>query len=138
MLRSPAPFADSSRPGGAAGRSAAAGPERRIDARHELPSTEVSILAGGMRFALRLKDLSQYGLCGLTDAPLAPGQIVFLLAGMAEPLAAEIRWIRRALIGAAFTDPVPAEVLQAIGLPKRRGRRPGSCSAPRGATGGTS
>lgn len=119
----------------AAEAAAAAEAERRIDVRHELPSTEVSILAGGMRFALRLKDLSSRGLCGLTDAPLAPGQTVFLLSGCAEPLPAEIRWIRRALIGAAFADPVPPEVLEALGLARprrRRGRRGGAPAAAGG------
>jgi hypothetical protein len=128
MLRLPAALAASRRraaadKAAAAAAAAKAAAERRTDVRHELPSTEVSILAGGMRFALRLKDLSSRGLCGLTDAPLAPGQTVFLLSGAAEPLPAEIRWIRRALIGAAFADPVPAEVLKAIGLAAPRGRR---------------
>ena len=94
---------------------AAAAADRRIDVRVELPSTAVAMVAGGIRFELRLKDLSRYGLCGLTDAPLAPGETVFLLFEEAAPVAAEIRWIRRALVGAAFAEPLPVPLLRKFG-----------------------
>ncbi len=101
---------------GAAGGPEPSAAERRGGERHALPSTRIDLRAGGMVFALRLKDLSRSGFCGLTDAPLAPGQIVYLLAERAEPLPARIRWIRRALIGAEFAEPLPRPLLARIKL----------------------
>lgn len=105
--------------------AAAAGAERRIDVRHPLPSTRIDLRAGGMVFALRLKDLSSSGFCGLTDAPLAPGQIVYLLAEQAEPLPARVRWIRRALIGAEFAEPLRGPTLARL-KPRRSSRGGGA------------
>jgi len=79
--------------------------ERRIDERLDFIGTDVVLLLDAGRFTLRLKDLSSFGLCGLSDAPLAPGQHICLLLDE-EPVAAEVRWIRKALIGAAFAAPL--------------------------------
>jgi hypothetical protein len=82
---------------------------RRIAERHTLTGTQLRLLLDGTQYTVHLKDLSSTGLCGLTDAPLARGQMVCLLLGKYEPIAAEIRWIRNTLIGAAFTEELPFE-----------------------------
>lgn len=84
---------------------------RRIAERHDLTGTEIKLLCDGMQFTIHLKDLSSTGLCGLTDAPLAPGQMVCLIIDKWEPIAAQIRWIRKALIGASFAEPLAPELL---------------------------
>lgn len=90
---------------------AADGANRRIAERHDLTGTEVKLLIDGIHFTVHVKDLSKTGLCGLTDAPLAPGQMVCLLLDRNEPVAAEIKWIRRALIGVAFSDPLADDMV---------------------------
>jgi hypothetical protein len=94
--------------------------ERRIDERLDFIGTDAVLLLDATRFTVRLKDLSSFGLCGLTDAPLFPGQTICLLLGADEPIVAEVRWIRKALIGAAFTSPLSeAQVLR---LKRNQGR----------------
>jgi hypothetical protein len=99
--------------------------DRRIAERHDLTGRNVRLLVDATVFTLHLKDLSRTGLCGLTDAPLAPGQMVCLLFDKWEPVPAQIRWIRKALIGAAFPEPLPAEMvgrLKRKAPPRRIGR----------------
>lgn len=84
---------------------------RRTAERHNLTGAQVKLLVDGISFVVHLKDLSSNGVCGLTDAPLAPGQMICLLLDRWQPVAAEIKWIRKALIGAAFAEPLPDELL---------------------------
>lgn len=86
--------------------------ERRLKERRRLGAAEVPMLVRGIRCALRVKDLSSKGLCGLTDAPLAAGETVFFLFPEIDPVAAEIRWVRRAFVGAAFSELLPAKLIQ--------------------------
>ena len=90
--------------------STGAADNRRAE-RHDFTGAQTKLLIDGMHFTVHLKDLSATGLCGLTDAPLAPGQMVCLLLEKWEPVAAEIRWIRKALIGVSFTEPLPSELI---------------------------
>jgi hypothetical protein len=85
--------------------------ERRIEQRLDFIGTDIGLLFDGTRYTLRLKDLSSFGLCGLTDAPLAQGQMTCLLLPDCEPIAAEIRWVRKTLIGAAFPTPLAADLV---------------------------
>jgi hypothetical protein len=85
--------------------------ERRVDARHPVAGAEARLLCEGMHYALRLKDVSSYGLCALTDAPVAPGQSATVLFEAEEPCEVEIRWVRRTLIGAAFLRPLAPNIL---------------------------
>lgn len=87
------------------------GPLRpRAAPRIPVVGVDASILMDARHHLVRLKDLSVSGLCGLTDAPLVPGQQVCFIIDD-EPIAAEIRWIRRTLIGAQFADELDADVI---------------------------
>lgn len=86
------------------------GDNRRAE-RHDFTGAQTKLLLDGMHFTVHLKDLSATGLCGLTDAPLAPGQMICLLLEKWDPVAAEIKWIRKALIGVAFSEPLPTELV---------------------------
>jgi len=97
--------------------------ERRIDPRHDFTGHDVRMFFGKMGYMLRLKDLSCKGLCGLTDAPVAPGEIVSVVLEEPEHVAAEIRWVRNALIGAAFLEPIEAEQMQKFRLKVQRWKR---------------
>jgi len=89
-------------------------PERpRAAPRFSLVGQDITILMDARHYLVRLKDLSITGLCGLTDAPLSVGQpLCFIIEG--KPVAAEIRWIRRTLIGAQFMDPLEAEIIRKL------------------------
>lgn len=82
--------------------------------RHDLTGAKMSILIDANRYVLHVKDLSSSGISGLTDAPLALGQIVVLYLSETNPIAMQIRWIRRTLIGGAFLENLPEENLQAM------------------------
>lgn len=85
----------------------------RSNPRHTLVGQNITILMDARHFIVQLKDLSACGLCGLTDAPLTTGQpLCFIIDG--EPVAGEVRWIRRALIGARFSEPLDDEVIRKL------------------------
>ena len=88
--------------------------ERRLNERHQLQWGDLKILVAGVPFGFRLKDFSCSGACGLTDAPLAVNQTVFFLLPQTEPVAAQVRWIRRTLIGAAFEEPLSTDRMRMI------------------------
>jgi len=64
-------------------------------------------LAGDERFRLRLNDVSCTGLCGLTDAPLSPGELVVIQFEETFMPAAEVSWVHRARAGLRMVDPLP-------------------------------
>jgi hypothetical protein len=95
--------------------SAAGGTIRdRKAKRYDLTGTKMNLLVDSNLYTLHLKDLSACGLCGLTDAPLAPEQVVCLYLTKNDPVALQIRWIRRALIGASFLENVPEATMQKL------------------------
>ena len=99
--------------------------DRRLDTRHDFTGYDVRMLFGGMPFVLRLKDLSCTGVCALTDAPVAPGEVVTVMFEERGAAAAQVRWVRKALIGAAFLDPLTPEQLHKIRLKARNCKRRG-------------
>ena len=95
--------------------------DRRLDVRHDFTGENVRLLVRKVQFILHLKDLSCTGLCALTDAPLALGERAYLLFEDEEPFEAEVRWIRRALFGASFCEPLTFQTLQRLRR-RRNGR----------------
>ena len=89
--------------------------------RHDLTGAKLSIVIDSNQYVLHVKDLSANGICGLTDAPLAPEQVVVLYLSRTEPVAIQIRWIRRTLIGASFLQNLPEDTLHR--LVKAHGRK---------------
>jgi hypothetical protein len=83
--------------------------------RHELTGTVMYLLVDATKYMLHLKDLSSTGVSGMTDAPLALNQTVILyLTKQQDPIAIQIRWIRRTLIGAAFLENVSDEAMHRL------------------------
>jgi hypothetical protein len=97
--------------------------ERRVLPRHELAGEEAGLLVEAVRYRLRIRDVSRTGLSGLTDAPLALGQKVFLLFDGSEGHAAQICWIRNARVGASFLTPLAKEELSRLRAANRLRRR---------------
>nr|WP_295373299.1 PilZ domain-containing protein [uncultured Sphingosinicella sp.] len=83
--------------------------------RHELMGAVMYLLVDATKYKLHLKDLSSTGVSGMTDAPLALNQTVILyLTKQQDPVAVQIRWIRRTMIGAAFLENVSEEAMQGL------------------------
>lgn len=86
--------------------------ERRLSERCDFTGKQVRMMLGRAPHALHLKDVSCKGACGLTDAPVYVGQKVRIeLNRDMQPLA-EVRWVRKALIGVAFGEPLPHAFLR--------------------------
>ena len=57
---------------------------------------------GKKEFELRLKDLSRGGACGLVDEPFAVGDYFFIRLADNVVVEAEVRWVKRVMIGVKF------------------------------------
>ena len=57
---------------------------------------------GKKEFVLRLKDLSRGGACGLVDEPFAVGDYFFIRLADNVVVEAEVRWVKRVMIGVKF------------------------------------
>jgi hypothetical protein len=82
--------------------------------RHDMTGAKMNLLVDANLYILHLKDLSALGLCGLTDAPLAPEQTVILYVTPHDTVPLHIRWIRRTLIGASFFERLSDETMQRL------------------------
>jgi hypothetical protein len=59
---------------------------------------------GKKEFVLRLKDLSRGGACGLVDEPFAVGDYFFIRLADNVVVEAEVRWVKRVMIGVKFSN----------------------------------
>ena len=53
---------------------------------------------------IRLRDIGSGGLCGITDAPVRRLDIISVELEPGTWVEAQIRWVRNACIGLAFTE----------------------------------
>lgn len=88
--------------------------KRQRAMRHTLTGATMKLIVDSNPFTLHVKDLSASGLCGLTDAPLAPEQTVIAHLAEYDQVPIQIRWIRRTLIGASFFERLPDERLERV------------------------
>ena len=66
---------------------------------------------GKKEFEIRLKDLSRGGACGLVDEPFAVGDYFFIQLADKEVVEAEVRWVRRVMIGVKFNRILTARLV---------------------------
>lgn len=89
--------------------------DRRRNDRFELTGAELYLfLSDEQRFRLRLRDVCTTGVSGLTDAPLAAGERVFVQFEEMLMPAAEVIWTRHFFAGLRFEDPLPPVRLQLL------------------------
>jgi hypothetical protein len=100
--------------GGGAEDPIAASIKDRKAKRHDLTGAKIKLLVDSNLYILHLKDLSALGLCGMTDAPLAPEQTVIAHLAEYEQAPLQIRWIRRTLIGASFFERLSDERMERL------------------------
>lgn len=97
--------------------------ESRADPRHDFVGRQAALKVGGSRFGIHLKNLSAKGASGLTDAPLEPGQIIFVELSRTVSAPAEVRWTRRSIAGIAFLMPLSPDFLRRLQARFRASRR---------------
>jgi hypothetical protein len=66
------------------------------------------------RYTLRVKDLSLTGISGLTDAPLSPGDLIFVQLEETLIPAAEVVWFRRTLVAFHFIEALEIKKLKRL------------------------
>lgn len=86
---------------------------RRIDPRHDC-TKDVRLLEGNEEYWFKMRDLSRTGASGVSDAPLASGQIVRLELDPVSYYEAEVRWNRKASMGLAFTEPLSQNYVERL------------------------
>ena len=102
---------------------AAASMKDRRAKRHDLTGAKINLLVDSNLYILHLKDLSALGLCGMTDAPLAPEQTVIAHLAEYQQVPIQIRWIRRTLIGASFFERLSDERMEHLLRIHGRGKK---------------
>ena len=63
---------------------------------------------GGKKYPIRLKDVSCGGAAGIMEEPVACGDSVSLTFDGKHMIVAEVRWVRRVLVGLRFTRQLDA------------------------------
>ena len=108
----------------------ARGRERRTEGRQDFTCADLAIRNRRSQSLFHLKDMSCRGASGISDMPLAVGAIIFLQLRKGRYHAAEVRWVRNALIGLRFFRPLESSMLLRLkrsrnrsGPPARRRRR---------------
>lgn len=66
---------------------------------------------GKKEFEIRLKDLSRGGACGLVDEPFSVGDYFFIQLAEHQVVEAEVRWVRRVMIGVKFNRILTARLV---------------------------
>ena len=86
--------------------------ERRLDMRYDFAGKKVGIRDRRVQSVIGLKDLSCKGACGISEMPLSVGSLVFLEIKKNRFHAAEVRWVRNALIGIRFYRPLEPDMVE--------------------------
>lgn len=82
--------------------------EQRAYFRWSFKGTSFPCRMGKKTFEMRLKDLSRGGACGLVDEPFEVGDYFFIELGERRVIEAEVRWVRRLMIGVKFNRTLSA------------------------------
>lgn len=79
--------------------------------RWDFKGTAFPCRMGKKEFEIRLKDLSRGGACGLVDEPFAVGDFFFIQLSDSLVVEAEVRWVRRVMIGVKFANVLTARIV---------------------------
>ena len=88
--------------------------ERRREKRRDFLGRKVLIRQRKAIGIMHLRNLSNGGVCGITDMPLAIGSLVFVELRRTHFYAAEVVWASNLRIGLALVQPLRAEVLERL------------------------
>ena len=88
--------------------------EARLSVRHDFCGHRVVIRSRRSLAMFHLKDLSCIGVSGLTDLPVPVGAMVFVTLKKGRFHAAEVRWVRNAMVGLRFLRPLDPDMVEKI------------------------
>ena len=86
--------------------------ERRLDQRYDFTGHNIRIRERRAQSVIHLKDISCKGASGITELPVAVGSVVFLEVKPKRFFAADVRWVRNALIGLRFIRPLQPDMVE--------------------------
>lgn len=86
--------------------------ERRLDMRYDFSGHHIRVRDRRAHSLIHLKDMSCKGASGITELPVAVGSIVFLEVKSKRFFAADVRWVRNALIGLRFIRPLQPDMVE--------------------------
>jgi hypothetical protein len=101
--------------------------DQRLSFRHDFCGHRVIIRDRRSAAFLHLKDLSCLGCTGLTDLPVAVGEIVFITLQKPRFHAAQVRWVKNAKIDLRFMrflDPDLVEKVHRAHVARKASGRP--------------
>jgi hypothetical protein len=70
-----------------------------------------AIRIGKGESTMRLRDLSRQGAAGLIEFPLAVGDYLIIELDNKHLVEAQVRWVRRVMVGLQFSHPVKASLV---------------------------
>ena len=83
--------------------------------RYEVEDWDVTLLVGRLPFQMHVRDLSCRELSGLTDAPVAQGQLLHVELVNIGRRQAQVRWVNSRFAGLYFLTPLPARFVRKVG-----------------------
>lgn len=84
----------------------------RLDRRYDFAGSRMTLRTRRVQWIMNLKDLSCRGACGISEIPLSIGALVFLELKKKRFHAAEVRWVRNALIGLQFIRELEPDMVE--------------------------
>ena len=88
--------------------------ERRSESRREFRGRKILIRQRKALGIMHLRNLSDGGVCGITDMPLAVGSLVFVELRRTHFYAAEVVWASNLRIGLALVKPLRPHMLDRL------------------------
>jgi hypothetical protein len=86
----------------------------RATPRYAFNSAPFRIRLGGKAMQITLKDLSAGGACGLISEPVSVGDHMVVELDARHQIEAQVRWVRRLLVGLRFTRPLTQTFVESL------------------------
>lgn len=88
--------------------------DKRAFARYPFRSATFPVRIGAAECEIRLKDLSRGGASGLICEPVRVGDHIVIIFDRHHQVEAEIRWVRRLIVGLTFTNRLSAAFVERL------------------------
>jgi hypothetical protein len=87
---------------------------RRKTARYTFRGDSIPVRSPHGECEIRLKDISRAGACGMICEPLRVGDFIIIEFDNRHQIEAEIRWVRRFMVGISFSHPLTRDYLERL------------------------
>lgn len=88
--------------------------DRRVFIRYPSRSTSFPVRIGTTECELQLKDVSRGGASGLICEPVSVGDYLIVELARNHRIEAQVRWVRRLLVGVTFTNRLSAALVKEL------------------------